>query len=143
MSTKSIDPVTRSARTIAYRLVALQAAVVIIITLGWRFSSAIAALSAFLGGAACVIPNFFFARYLFSTTSARAAKKIIKAFFLGELVKLALSAVLIVLVLLFVPVISLVPLIVGFAGAQFGFWLAPIFFIKLDAVEDEKNEYSS
>jgi ATP synthase protein I len=127
------DPATRSARAIAYRLVGLQALVVIAIALGWEISGSTAAFSALLGGAACVLPSFFFARYLFSTTSARAAKKIIKAFFLGELVKLAFSAMLLVLILLFIPV-SMVPLIVGFAGAQFGFWLAPA-FVKLDAVK--------
>lgn len=127
------DQATRSARAIAYRLVGLQALIVVIMALGWRISGPTAALSALLGGAACVLPSFFFARYLFSTTSARAAKRIIKAFFLGELVKLALSAVLLVVVLLFIPV-SLVPLLVGFAGAQFGFWLAPA-FVRLEAVK--------
>ncbi|AML48178.1 ATP synthase F0 subunit I [Coxiella burnetii] len=126
------DSATRYARGIAYRFVGLQALVVIIIAAGWWISGATEAFSALLGGAACVIPSFYFARRLFATTSPRAVKWILVAFYLGELVKLALSAGLVVLIVLFIPV-AIVPFIVGFVGAQFGFWLAPL-LIKLDRV---------
>jgi ATP synthase protein I len=118
--------------------VGLQALVVAAIALGFGVSSWARAFSALLGGAACVLPGFYFARHLFATVHARAAKKIIKVFFLGEIIKLALSAGLIVLILLLVPV-SLVPLIVGFAGAQFGFWLAPA-VIKIDSAKEQLVE---
>ena len=126
------DSATRYARSIAYSFVGLQALVVIIIAAGWWISGAKEAFSALLGGAACVIPSFYFARRLFSTTSPRAVKRILVAFYLGELLKLALSAALIVLIVFFIPV-AIVPLIVGFVGAQFGFWFAPL-LIKLNRV---------
>lgn len=118
---------------IAYRLVALQALVVALIAVAFGIHSSLKAGSVLLGGAACVLPSFAFARFLFTTTSSRAAKKIIKIFFLGELVKLAISAALVALIVAFIPV-ALMPFIVGFAGAQFGFWLAPA-LVKIDVTK--------
>lgn len=123
-----MDQATRSARSVAYRLVGLQGLVVILIAMGFAISGKAAALSALCGGVACVLPSFYFARNLFATTSARAVKKIIKRFFLGELFKLAFSVTLMILMVRFLPVL-LLPLLVGFVGAQFGFWLAPIFLM--------------
>lgn len=132
----STDSATRSARLIAYRLVGLQALVVGIIALAWLISGAIEAVSALLGGAASVLPSFYFARRLFATTSPRAIKRIMVNFFLGELAKLALSAGLVILIIVFIPV-AIVPFIVGFVGAQFGFWLAPV-LIKLEKVKSNQ-----
>lgn len=131
------DHPTRSARKIAYRLVSLQALIVVVVAFLWLISGVKDSLSVLLGGVACVLPSVYFARRLFSTTSARAAKKIVRAFYVGELFKLALSAGLVVIITLLVPV-SIVPFIVGFVGAQFGFWLAPM-FIKLDIDVVESN----
>ncbi len=132
----SNDQPTRSARKIAYRLVGLQALVVIVIALFWLISGGMEALSALLGGAAGVVPSFYFARRLFATTSARAPKRIIKAFYLGELFKLVLSAGLVLLIILIIPV-AIVPLITGFMGAQFGFWLAPL-VTRVNVVENNQ-----
>ena len=115
----------RSVRLIAYRLVRLQAVVVVIIALCWWIKGATEELSALLGGAICVLSNLYFAWRLFAITSSRAAKRIMINFFLGELIKLVLSAVLVILVMVFIPV-AIVPFIIGFVGAQFGFWFAPL-----------------
>ncbi|WP_423063269.1 ATP synthase subunit I [Candidiatus Paracoxiella cheracis] len=134
MRQKSVkNSATLSARQTAYRLVGLQAVVVLVIAACWLLGGMPEALSALLGGAACVIPSLYFARRLFATTSAREAKKIIRAFYLGELVKLALSVVMVVFIIMFIRV-TIVPFITGFIGAQFGFWLAPM-MIKLDAIK--------
>lgn len=114
-----------SARHTAYQLVGMQAFMVMIIATGWLLGGLLEAMSALLGGAACVVPSFYFARRLFATTSARDAKKIVKAFYLGEMVKLGLSAVMVVLIIMFIHV-TIIPFITGFVGAQFGFWLAPM-----------------
>lgn len=133
----SIDSVTRSARLIVYRLTGLQAAVAVIIALCWWVKGTTEALSAFLGGAVCVVlPNLYFAWRLFAITVILAAKRIMINFFLGELIKLVLSAVLVILIVVFVPV-SIVPFIIGFAGAQFGFWFFPlgVLWNRLDKVK--------
>lgn len=131
---------TRSARTIAYRLVGLQAVFVIIIALCWSVEGIFGVSSALLGGLAGVLPSFYFAKRFFATTSARAPKKIIKSFYLGEITKLLFSAVLVLLIILFIPV-AIAPFITGFVGAQFGFWLAPILTkvggINIDTIEEQ------
>lgn len=121
----STNSATLSARQTAYRLVGLQALVVVVIAVCWVFAGLREAGSTILGGAACVIPSLYFARKLFATTSAREAKRIIRAFYVGELVKLGLSVLMVVLILKFIAV-AIVPFITGFVGAQFGFWLAPV-----------------
>ncbi len=119
------NSVTLSARHAAYRLVGLQALVVVVIAAGWLLGGLKESLSTLLGGVACVVPRLYFARRLFSRTSARDAKKIIMSFYIGEVVKLALSAVMVLLIIKFITV-AIVPFITGFVGAQFGFWLAPM-----------------
>lgn len=126
---------TRSARIIAYRLVGLQALVVVIIALCWSMEGATSIWSTLLGGVACVLPSFCFARRFFATTSARSSKKIISTFYVGEVIKLAFSAVLVLLIILFIPV-AIVPFITGFIGAQLGFWLAPV-LTKLGGINIE------
>ena len=123
--------VTRSARSTAYRLVSVQALVVILVAIGFVVGSGVVgAYSALLGGAACVLPSLYFAHKLFKTTSARDVKKIAIAFFVGEFVKLLLSGILVVIILILIPV-KTVPFIITFVGAQFGFWLAPL-LVKLE-----------
>lgn len=118
-------------RIIAYRLVGLQVMMVVFITLGWWMKGAIDALSVLLGGMASLLPSLFFAHRLFSTTSPRAVKQIMVNFYLGEVVKWGLTAVLVIVTIVYIP-IFIIPFIMGFVGAQFGFWLAP--FVKLDRV---------
>ncbi|WP_304985663.1 ATP synthase subunit I [Coxiella-like endosymbiont] len=126
------NKVTQSARVIAYRIVGLQAMIVVVIALGWWIKGAIENLSVLLGGMACLLPSLYFARRLFATTSPRVVKQSMVNFYLGEVIKLALSAGLVIVIILYIPV-SIVPFIMGFVGAQFGFWLAPL-VIKLDRV---------
>ena len=133
MRQKSLPNKTiRSARMIAYRLVGLQAIIVFVIALGWWIKGAIEGLSVLLGGATSLLPSLFFARHLFATTSPRAVRRIMINFYLGEVIKLALSAGLVIVIILYIPV-SIMLFIMGFMGVQFGFWLAPL-VIKLDRV---------
>ncbi|WP_244670071.1 ATP synthase subunit I [Coxiella endosymbiont of Amblyomma nuttalli] len=122
------DSTTHSVYLVTYRLMGLQAVAATIIALCWWLKGATEALSAFLGGAVCMLPNFYFARHLFAVTGSLAIKRIMINFFLGELIKLGLSAMLVILVVIFIPV-AILPFIVGFAGAQFAFWFAPLWIL--------------
>lgn len=114
----------------AYWFVGLQALFIIIIAAGWWVRGITEALSVLLGGGACVIPNFLFSRCFFATmNTTQTVKQILANFYIGELIKLVLNTGLVLLIVLFIPV-SLAPLIIGFIGAQFGFWLSPL-LIKL------------
>lgn len=124
------NSMSRTTRSVAYRLVGVQAVIVLIIAMLWLIGGVTEAWSALLGGTACVLPSLYFARRFFASADSMAARRILTAFYLGELVKLALSAGLVAVIILFVPV-SIAPFMVGFVGAQFGFWLGPA-IVKLD-----------
>lgn len=57
-----------------------------------------AGMSAFLGGIIALVPSLLFAKLLFRYRGARAARQIVKNFYLGEFVKLTSSILLFVLV---------------------------------------------
>ncbi|WP_264435763.1 ATP synthase subunit I [Coxiella endosymbiont of Dermacentor marginatus] len=119
------DKAAQSIRLIAYRLVGLQAIVIVIVAFWWWIKGPGEGLSVLLGGMACLLPSLYFARRLFDTTSLQAVKQLMVNFYIGELIKLILSAGLVIIIILYVPV-SIVSFIIGFVGAQFGFWLAPL-----------------
>jgi ATP synthase protein I len=129
----------QSVRSIAYRMVAVQALFVLILAVAWSFFSGVKTLySVLLGGLAVVLPGFWFARRLFKTTRPQALRRIVLTFLLGECVKLVMSAVLLVCVIRFLPVI-LLPSILGFVIALLGFWFAPL-FVKMDVISESRYE---
>ncbi len=81
-----------------------------------------------LGGLAVVLPSLYFAYRFFATTQARKVERIIRAFYWGEIVKIALSAFLVVSMLKLWPDIRVLPFFSGFIGAYLGFWLSPLVF---------------
>jgi ATP synthase protein I len=100
--------------------------VALLTVVGGLWKGPLIALSLVLGGIASVIPSAYFARRVFKRVDAREAKAIARQFFVGEAAKLALTVVLVLLFVMFFPV-SLPPFFLGFAVAQMGFWLAPLF----------------
>ncbi len=81
-----------------FRVILIQAIVILLAVTGaWFFVGARGALSAAVGGLVCVVPNFLFALYL-----KMAAKKgrifYTIGFVFGELIKLALTIALLLLV---------------------------------------------
>lgn len=117
-----------SPRQQAFRLVAMQMLVVIGIAVGWCLNSRWSVLSALLGGLAVVLPSLYFAYRFFATTQARKVERIIRAFYWGEIVKIALSAFLVIGMLKLWPDIKILPFFSGFIGAYLGFWLSPLAF---------------
>lgn len=87
------------------------------------------ATSVILGGFVAVIPALFFARKCFQYQGARAAKQILKAFYLGEAIKLFLSMVLFVLVFIFFKVNAFV-FFLTYIVVITTHWLSPLFIIN-------------
>lgn len=113
-------------RSLAYYVVLWQALIVVFCALCFGlFDGFNAFYSAFFGGLASVVPSFTFAWFLFRTTSAQQAQRIVFALFVGEFAKLILSGVLLIIVLMLLPIKAL-PLLVGFIAAHLGFWIAPL-----------------
>lgn len=84
----------------AYGLIAMQSvAALIIVVFMAIFGSWQDSLSALIAGFVCVIANSYFAKRIFRYQGAQDVKKFIRAYFLGELIKLGLIIVLMLLAL--------------------------------------------
>lgn len=109
----------------AYWLIVFQAAIVGLLFFVWLvFRDINSGFSTILGGSACIIPSLYFIKKVFSPKK-RTPQKIIRDFYLGEMVKLLLSAALLVLILKFIPV-KIVPLLSGYIGAYLAIWILPL-----------------
>ena len=78
-------------------------------TLGW-----ICAYSLLLGGLICAVPNAYFTVKAFQYRGARAAQKIVRAFYLGEAVKILLICAGFALTFVYVEPLSSGALFAGF-----------------------------
>ncbi|WP_341502566.1 ATP synthase subunit I [Gallaecimonas sp. GXIMD4217] len=120
------DKLARPGRQVAYKLVAVQAAVVLIASC---ISAAVwgvqAGYSALLGGLICVLPNFVFARLAFAKAGARAAQQVVHGFYKGEALKIGLTVLLFVIVLLWVPV-AMGALFATYGIGVMAQWFAPV-----------------
>lgn len=122
----------KNERQNALKLVAIQALVVVLLSLLFLISSTKSAYSVLLGGFCSVIPSIYFAHKLFKYVGARMAKRAIGAFYLGEVVKLAMIAVLSILVFKFIPIAPM-SFFAGFIVAQLAFWIAPNIIVMRQA----------
>lgn len=81
-----------------------------------------AAWSALLGGLCYWLPTLGFAWRIFAHGGARAAKQFAIVFFVGEIVKLFLSALLFLFIAKYLPV-NVLTMLIGFIGAIIAFWV--------------------
>lgn len=114
-----------SGRIAALKLLVIQSGFVaiacLIAGLGWGWA---AGYSAGVGGAICFIPNLYFTLKVFS---AHEPRQMLNAFYLGEAVKLILTALLFMLAWQFLELLPLAVLC-GFIFTQLAHWCAPILF---------------
>ncbi len=93
----------------------------------WGLSGRVAGYSALLGSLACVIPNGFLALRLAVPRRDPGAKALLRAAWIGEIGKLALTVLIFSLVLALVRPLSGGPLFTGFIASQLmvflGLWL--------------------
>ena len=78
-------------------------------------------LCAFYGGMIAFLPNAYFGFRLMKST--KEPKKFLNSFYIGELFKLVLTAILFFLAFK-IPDIKLLPLLTSYVGAQSVFWFA-------------------
>ncbi|MBN1684373.1 MAG: ATP synthase subunit I [Gammaproteobacteria bacterium] len=95
---------------------------IIICTLFGFFSNLNAAKSALWGALTWVFPSLFFAAILLRKT-IRTPNQLFIIFYIGELLKLFFSALLIALALKFLSP-AILPFLAGYIGAILSFWVA-------------------
>ncbi len=85
----------------------------------WTLGGNVAGYSALLGSLACVIPNSFLALRLAVPRRDPGAKALLRAAWIGEIGKLALTVLIFSVVLVTVRPLSGGPLFAGFIASQF------------------------
>lgn len=107
----------------AYRLVLWQlAGVALLAIIALIFKNKTAAFSVLMGGLAYGVPNLIFVWAVFRFVGAQEMLKFITAFFLGEMFKLFISAILFLIIVKYLAV-GLLSTLVGFIGAIVAFWV--------------------
>ena len=84
----------------------------------WVLDGPVAGYSALLGSLTCVIPNAFLALRLVVPRRDPGARALIRAAYIGELGKLALTVLMFSIVFLLVRPIAPIPLFAGFIATQ-------------------------
>jgi ATP synthase protein I len=100
-----------------WQLIVTMALALIILLIGGFKKS----LSTFLGGSTYILPQFLFAWRVFSYARLATIGPFMIAFFLGEFVKLILSAALFILIVKYLPV-NVVFTMTGYIAAIVSFW---------------------
>lgn len=114
----------------AYHLVFLQLASVVALALGaLLIRDKVSGFSVLVGGLAYGLPNLLFVWRVFRYVGARQMYQFMAAFFLGEMIKMVLSAILFVLIVKYLPV-SLLSVLVGFIGAIVSFWIVCLWYFS-------------
>lgn len=103
---------------VAKVLLAQLAASVLLAGVFWGTGTRVSGYSALLGGLICVIPNAFLALRLAVPRRDPGAGALVRAAYIGELGKLALTALMFGLVFLLVRPLAAGPLFAGFILAQ-------------------------
>ncbi len=91
---------------------------VVTAALFWGMTGNVSGYSALLGGLTCVIPNAFLALRLVVPRSERGAGALVRAAYIGEAGKLALTVIMFTLIFTVVQPIAAGAMFTGFIAAQ-------------------------
>jgi|SRR3990167_48414 len=123
-------PLNKIIQNQAYQIVFYQLiGIVILAVLAIAVSGVANGLALFAGGMAYGLPNLFFVWRVFRFAGAHQMTQFMANFFIGELFKLMLSAVLFLIIVKTLPV-SLLSVLIGFIGAIILFWIACIWYFS-------------
>jgi len=111
--------------SVMLKVLAGQAAIGLVVAAAfWLFGGRVAGYSALLGSLACVLPNGFLALRLAVPRRDPGAKALLRAAWIGEIGKLALTVLIFSLVLALVRPLAGGPLFTGFIASQLMVFIA-------------------
>ena len=108
----------RSCHPIAKILLGQLGLSVVLALLFWSIEERVSAYSVLLGGLTCVIPNAFLALRLVVPRRDPGASGLVRAAYIGEIGKVALTVLMFSLVFTLVRPLAAMPLFIGFIAAQ-------------------------
>lgn len=113
---------TASGSTTVAKILGYQVLIIMAVSFGFVVGGWQKALSSALGGLVAFIPNLYFALRV-SGSAEQEARKILRSFYVGESVKLLMTAALFILIFQ-IPSIEILPLLAGYIAALSVFWFA-------------------
>jgi ATP synthase protein I len=115
------DPVTRK----AFRIVALQMALTVLISLPTlAFFGALAAGSAFTGGAIGFVTSWAYIKKMAAPSAGSDPRKLLLNHVIAECLKLGLTVILFAAVFIFFEGVAVLPLLLTFMATLAVYWLA-------------------
>ncbi|HNW77422.1 MAG TPA: ATP synthase subunit I [Candidatus Competibacteraceae bacterium] len=112
------------AKQVTRKIVAIQSLIALLTAIAaLALGDAQAFYSALVGGGISLLVTAYFASKVFSVRIGSPAAKIARAFYVGEVVKLLLTVVLLSVALLWLPV-SPLPLLLAYMATLMAYWLA-------------------
>ena len=84
-------------------------------------------LSAFLGGLACVLPNMYFARQIFTKRRIAVAHTLLRSIYIAEFIKLVLAVALLAIVLINYKGVHPIALFATYFIVHSCMWAVPLF----------------
>jgi ATP synthase protein I len=137
----SASPLQKVVQDQAFAIVYWQmAGVIAFASLLWPLFGTLTAFSVLSGGFAYCLPTLLFVWRVFRYSGAQQMNQFMAAFFIGEMIKLFLSGLLFLLVVKYLPV-SLLSVLVGFAGAIVLFWIVCVW--RFARQETRRNNNST
>ena len=109
---------------------------VVLALIFWGTDGRVSGYSALLGGLTCVIPNAFLALRLAAPRRDPGARALVRAAYIGELGKLALTVLMFSMVFMLVQPLAAGPLFVGFIAAQLATFSALLMRDRKTEVEE-------
>lgn len=103
----------------------VQALIVVLIAVAWGLHSVHAMTSTLIGGFISIAPNAYFARRFFASGRSTDPQKIVRAFYIGEVLKLVITIALVLVAITQLSILIL-PFLTGLVGATLGLWFAPV-----------------
>lgn len=123
-------PTRRTAETrrrLLGRLIAAQAAVILAaIAVGGALGGRESALASMLGGLTCMLAQAWFAWRVFRVGPGDPPHAMLAAFYQGEVAKLTLIVVVLIVIFRAWPQVPLAPLVLTFVAVQVVHWFAPL-----------------
>ncbi len=108
------------------KIIAVQVVVMVSVSLLFLLKGYTAAYSALAGGCVFILPNAYFAYKTFSHGGASQARNIVKAFYVGEAVKIILTAALFTMVFVGVKPLDVLAMFVAYFLVLVSNWLMPL-----------------
>lgn len=124
MSSLSKSIIKEAYKLVCWQLIAVMGLALILLLLKNLYSG----LSALSGGLSYCLPNFLFVWRVFTPANVRSATRFVAAFFVGETIKLFLSAAILICTINYLKV-ELSSAMGGYIMAIVSFWIISAYFM--------------